>query len=94
MRYDFLKIQLIKIDLIKQNKMVWQWFLRQYLIQEKSLKTKTIVEYYLKTEKENVYFLKETTKIEGNRCIVIVVKRYIAFETYSSGYCLNCKGYP
>lgn len=55
--------------------------LRQYLTQEKPFKNKTIVEYYLKTEGGHVYFLKETTKIEGNGCIVILVKRYTAFET-------------
>lgn len=55
--------------------------LRQYLTQKKPFKNKTIVEYYLKTEGGHVYFLKETTKIEGNGCIVILVKRYTAFET-------------
>lgn len=30
-------------------------------------------------------FSKRDTKIEGNRCIVILVKRFIAFETYSRG---------
>ena len=32
-----------------------------------------------------VYFLKETTKIEGNGRILILAERFIAFETYSNG---------
>lgn len=67
--------------------------LGQYLTQEKPFKNKAIVEYYLKTRGYIVYFLKETTKIEGNRRIVILVRRFIAFETYSRGYCLKYKGH-
>ena len=40
-----------------------------------------MIEYYLKTRRSLVYFLKETTKIEGNGCILILVERFIAFET-------------
>lgn len=43
------------------------------------------MEYYLKTSKRLVYFLKETTKIEGNGRILILAERFIAFETYSNG---------
>lgn len=67
--------------------------LRQYLTQEESFKNKAIVKYYLKAGGCIVYFLKETTKIEGNRCIVILVKRFITFETYCRSYCLKYKGY-
>ena len=44
-----------------------------------------MIEYYLKTRRSLVYFLKETTKIEGNGCILILVERFIAFETDSKG---------
>lgn len=67
--------------------------LRHYITQEKPFKNKTIVEYYLKTGGHVVYFLKETIKMEGNRCIVIPVKRLIALEIYSRGYCLKYKSF-
>lgn len=50
-----------------------------------TFENKTMIEYYLKTRRSLVYFLKETTKIEGNGCILILVERFIAFETDSKG---------
>ena len=75
------------IDLIKQNKTI-RWSSAAVLKKDLSritFENKTMMEYYLKTSKCLVYFLKETTKIEGNGRILILAERLIAFETYSNG---------